>query len=113
MKKEPIIYFPNSDEAPERKQVSVGKVLRIGKPSRRYYEYVHHSLNYNSHRLKDLEALLELEGTAVKVISILKMKTGSKIAVLHKNSGENFSENVDKLFASLDQALDANELNIF
>jgi hypothetical protein len=113
MKKEPIIYFPKSDEVPDKKEARVGEIVRIGKPSSRYYQYIYHSLNYNSHRLNDLQALLKLEGVNVKIISILKMRTGGKIAVLHRKDGKGFSANIEKLFASLEKAIDTEELNFF
>lgn len=113
MKKEPIIYFPQDSESPEQRVPAVGSFVRIGKPSSRYYEHIYHSLNYNAHRLSDLQSLLKLEGITVKVISILKMKTGAKIAVLHKKEGGNFLTNIEKLFANLDKALDTKELKFY
>ncbi len=54
MKKEPIIYFPNDMDISEKMEATVGELLRIGKPSKNYYEHLYHSLNHNSHRLIDL-----------------------------------------------------------
>ncbi|MFK7811199.1 MAG: hypothetical protein AB8B59_01820 [Maribacter sp.] len=111
MKKEPIIYFAAEDERPKDRKPSVGQFLRIGRPSKRCYEYVHHSLNYSSHTLKDLQGLLKLEGTKVKIISILKMRNGSEVAVLRKNDEKNFFKSIDKLFADLHKGIASKELN--
>lgn len=113
MKKEPIIYFPQITETPQEKEVLVGEVLRLGKPSKRYYEHVYHALNNNSLRLKELQELLKLEGLSVKIISILRMRSGDSIAVLHRKDGKEFSANIEKLFASVDKALDTKELNFY
>ena len=113
MKKEPIIYFPQITETPQEKEVLVGEVLRLGKPSKRYYEHVYHALNNNSLRVKELQELLKLEGLSVKIISILRMRSGDSIAVLHRKDGKEFSANIEKLFASVDKALDTKELNFY
>ena len=113
MKKEPIIYFPQDVKPSEKRLLAVGSFAQIGKPSSRYYEHIYHSLNHNAHQLSDLQALLKLEGITVKVTSILKMKTGDKIAVLHKKEGGNFLANIEKLFANLDKALETKELKFY
>lgn len=111
MKKDPIIYFPNTADTSEQKIAAVGQQLSIGKPSKHYYEYINHSLNYNSLELKDFKALLKLEGVAVRIISILKMKNGDQIAVLRKKDGNDFLKNIEKLFADLNKGLVSKELN--
>lgn len=110
MKKEPIIYFPQASETPIKKEVNVGRLLRIGKPSKRYYEHIYHSLNHNAHRLQDLQRLVKVEGLTVRVISILKMRTGDTIAVLHRKDGKDFLTDIKKLFANIDKALATKEL---
>lgn len=110
MKKEPIIYFPQDPEIPMKREAQVGRLLRIGKPSKRYYEHIYHSMNHNAHRLEDLQRLLKVEGFTVRIISILRMRTGDKIAVLHRKDGKDFLTDIKKLFANIDKALDTNEL---
>lgn len=111
MKKRPIIYFPEDPEIEAKEVARVGRVLRIGKPSRRYYEHIYHSLNHGTHRLKDLQQLLKIEGLTVKIISILRMKTGDRIAVLHRRDGKDFVSDIKKLFTNIDKALDSKELD--
>lgn len=111
MRKEPIIYFSTEDEIRKDRKPSVGQFLQIGKPSKRCYEYIHHSLNHNSHTLSELQDLLKLEGATVKIISILKMRNGSEIAVLRKKDEKNFLRGIDKLFADLNRSMKSKELN--
>lgn len=110
MKKEPIIYFPG-ELIPKDKKPSVGQFLQIGKPSKRCYEYIHHSLNHNSHTLSELQDLLKLEGAKVKIVSILKMRNGSEIAVLRQKDEKNFLKSIDKLFADINKSMKSKELN--
>lgn len=111
MKKEPIIYFPNTVEERKNKKASVGQILRIGKPSKRHYEYLYHSLNYNSHTIEELQKLLKLEGLKVKIVSILKMSNGSEIAVLRKKDERPFLNDIEKIFSDLNKGLETKELN--
>jgi len=113
MKREPIIYFPQSTETLQEKEVVVGEVLRLGKPSKRYYEHVHHALNHNYNQLKEPQELLKLEGLPVKIVSILRMRSGYSIAVLHRKDGKEFLTNIEKLFAIVDKALDTKELKFY
>lgn len=110
MKKEPIIYFPQDPETVVTDTVAVGRLLRIGKPSKRYYEHIYHSLNYNTHRLQDLQHLLKVEGLTVRIVSILSMRSGDSIAVLHRKDGKDFLTDIKKLFTHIDKALAAKEL---
>ncbi len=110
MKKEAIIYFPQDAEAPVKVEAFVGELLRIGKPSMQCYKHLYHSLNQSS---QDLKALIKLEGLTVKVISILKMQNGAKIAVLHRKDEKNFFVNTKKIFANTPKALDSKELTIY
>jgi len=111
MRKEPIIYFSNEDLIPKDRKPFVGQFLQIGKPSKRCYEYIHHSLNHDAHTLSELQDLLKLEGIMVKIISILKMRNGSEIAVLRKKDEQNFLTTIDKLFADLSKSIESKELN--
>lgn len=112
MKKEPIIYFPNSTAVKDKLTAKVGQQLAIGKPSKQYYEYINHSLNYNFLELKDFKALLKLEGIHVKIVSILNMKSGNQIAVLRRKDGRDFLKNIEKLFADLNKGLASRELKL-
>ncbi len=110
MKRKPIILFPEFLNVEERTNATVGESLRIGKPSRLHYEFIHHSLEYDSHKIVDIKKLLDLEGDDVKIASILKMKNGRDIAVLVKKDGNNFLEGIDKLFVEIRKALECKEL---
>ena len=110
MKRNPIILFPEFLNVEERTNATVGELLRIGKPSRLHYEFIHHSLEYDSHKIVDIKKLLDLEGDDVKIASILKMKNGRDIAVLVKKDGNNFLEGIDKLFVEIKKALESKEL---
>jgi hypothetical protein len=111
MKKEPIVYFPEGVGNPTKPLARVGQILRLGKPSMRYYEHVYHSLNHSDHSLRNLQELVNLEGLTVKIISILKMRSGDSVAVIHRKDGKKFSTNIEKLFTHIDKALETKELN--
>jgi len=112
MKKDPLIYFPNSADNTNEKTAKVGQLLAIGAPSKKYYEYINQSLNYNSLAINDFKILLKLEGVHVKIISIMNMKNGNLIAVVRKKDGSNFLNNIEKLFTDLNKAIASKELTV-
>lgn len=84
--------------------------LRIGKPSNRYYQYIHTSLNFNNHRLHNFKDLLVVEGMEVTVRSILKMRSGEHYAVLVGQEKNSFGGDVQHLYAEIKKAFTAKEI---
>lgn len=118
MKKEPVILFPDIQDGSASKNDAHNPqmVIRprdffvIGPPSSRYYQFIHHSLQYHLHQVKDLEILSKMNGAAVMVTSILTMKDGSVIAALKRPDNKFFFDKVDRLFAKPIESVLSKEL---
>jgi len=119
MKKKRVVLFPGSEgtsvptdnNIPKPLQeIQVGKVYKIGQPSNRYYQYIHPVLEPSTLSLKDLEDFKKIEDLIVLVISILRMSSGNRIAVLRNYKGEIFPGNIQKIFAHVDMSIKNKEI---
>lgn len=81
---EPPVLFPmeNDGEVPEVTRLDIGTIIRVGAPSNRYYQYVHSSLDFFNHSLKDLSAMLHLRGATARVTGVVKLNGGNRYAVV-------------------------------
>ncbi len=109
-KKEVPVLFPDGKSTYELPELEIGTTLRIGRPSSRYYQYLHFSLDFLNQRLNDLSKLNGLEGTPVQVIGEIRLKEGNEFAIVQKKDGETFFENEVRLFADRQKALESHEL---
>lgn len=90
--------------------VVVGKMYRIGRPSNRYYEHIHPFLDPGKMTIEHLENFKVIHGFVVRVVSILSMVGGNRIAVLRKHDGTTFTGTVNKIFADIDKSVHNKEL---
>ncbi|MEM1257360.1 MAG: hypothetical protein AAGH81_02440 [Bacteroidota bacterium] len=109
-KKEAPVLFPEGKSGGGLPELEIGTTLRIGRPSNRYYQYLHFSLDFLNQRLDDLSKLLDLEGTPVQVIGEIRLTEGNEFAIVQKKDGETFFDNEVRLFADRQKALDSHEL---
>ncbi len=116
MKKERTNLFPeitlfSSDKtADEKVTVRPGNFLKIRKPSNRYYKAVYHSLKFGEHQLGQLQKLSQVTYEIVRVVSVLRMKNGTSLAVLRKPDETPFYGQVLKLFADIEEGVACKEL---
>ncbi len=83
--------------------VAVGKTYRIGKPSNRYFEHIQPFLEPSAMSVENLEDFKAIQGLAVRVVSILSMVGGNRIAILWKYDGPAFMKTANKVFANIDK----------
>ncbi|QLG45667.1 hypothetical protein [Costertonia aggregata] len=118
MKKERPILFPEFENSvsgdkikeEENHDIRPGHRFKIGKPSNRYFQYIHTSLNFNEHNIKGLKDMLGLQGLEVMVTSILMMTNGVSYAVLMRNDKKQFLDNTLKIYAETEKSLRTKEL---
>lgn len=109
-KREVPVLFPQGKNSSELPEIEIGTMLRIGRPSNRYYQYLHFSLDFLNQKLDDLSKLLGLEGTTVQVIGEIRLKEGIEFAIVEKADGDTFFDNKVRLFADRQKALENHEL---
>lgn len=119
MKKERIVLFPGHEASSLEKRntnkeelhdIAPGKAYRIGKPSNRYYEHIHPTLEPGQMTVSDFEGFRRIKGTIVIVTSILRMKNGDRIAVLRTYDDTFFMDEIKKIFAFIKMSLAREEL---
>jgi muramoyltetrapeptide carboxypeptidase LdcA involved in peptidoglycan recycling len=118
MKKKPVVLFPGSEkihkpehlEKPLKKSIGLRDTVKIGKPSSRYFQFIHPSLDFDKHRLENLSNLTKNKDVIVLVTSILTMRGGKSIAVLRRLDGKLFQDNLECVFADIDDSIKSNEL---
>lgn len=111
-KRVPILFFEQEDNALPTLELQVGKTLRIGRPSNRYYQYIFTSLDFLNQTLNDLSELLGLEGTQVQVTGMIHLKEGNQFAVVQQGEGKAFFNKRQKLFVDATKALKHREVII-
>lgn len=109
MKETPVL-FPSEKNSVALHQIKIGTKLRIGKPSSRYYQYLHISLDFLNQRLDDLSKLVGLEGTLVKVIGEIRLTSGNTFAIVQKDDGAPLLDGKVRLYADQQKALENHEL---
>ena len=111
-KVKPVVLFPTEAaiEMSTPKKIGLGDIIRIGKPSSRYYQYIHHSVDFLSHKLTDLVELLDLNGATVRVTGMIRLKGGSRFAIAVPENTEEFPQNKRRLFVEVSQALKNREV---
>lgn len=112
--KERVVLFPetNQEGKLEPKEVVMGMLIKIGKPSNRYFQYIYRSLDFFNLKLSDLKDLIPLKGTKAKVIGLIKMVNGDEIAIIAKRDNSPFFNDYRRLFIDKKQALQKQEINI-
>ena len=90
--------------------VVVGKTYRIGRPSNRYYEHIHPFLDPGAMSVENLEDFKAIPGLVVRVVSILSMVGGNRIAILWKYDGTAFMKTANRVFADIDKSILSKEL---
>ena len=112
VKRRPVVLFPTEPEmemtSPE--SIGMGDLIRIGKPSSRYYQYIHHSVDFLSHKLTDLSELLDLKGATVRVTGMIRLKGGSRFAIAEPENTGDFPQNKRRLFVEVTRALQNREV---
>jgi hypothetical protein len=113
-KKERPILFPESDENTEAKpkEIVIGTLVEIGKPSNKYFQYIYKSLDFFNLKLSDLNRLIPLEGTKAKVTGMIQMVNGDEIAIISKKNGNPFFPECSRLFLDRRKALSFKEILI-
>ena len=109
----PVLFPMDSvGEVPEVSTISIGATIRIGAPSNRYYQYIHSSLDFFNHSLKDLSAMLELQGVTARVMGMVKLNGGNRYAVIEFEEDPAFSGDRRRLFVDASLALKNREVII-
>ena len=60
-------YFEKEEQRLTALTPEIGSVIRIGKPSNRYYQYIFSSLDFLQQKISDLAELLDIEGIEVEI----------------------------------------------
>lgn len=119
MKKERVILFPGNEnvigEQSSNYEILVkdfwpGKTYRIGKPSNKYYQYVHPVIEPGSMSVNDFENFKIIEGMVITVTSILRMSGGNSIAVLRSYDHRPIIGKFEKIFTHFDMGITSREI---
>jgi hypothetical protein len=110
-KKAPVL-FPEEHGVSTPIDIQLGHVLRVSRPSNRYYQYIFTSLDFLNQKLSDLKELLQLEGTLVKVTGVIQLKDGNKFAIVQHQEGKTFFNREQRLFIDAFKALENREIII-
>ena len=95
----PVLFPMEGDgEVPEVQTLSIGAIVRIGAPSNRYYQYIHSSLDFFNHSLKELSAMRSLQGATARVMGMIKLNEGSCYAVIEFEKDQVLSKDRRRLF---------------
>ena len=71
----PLLFPTENEDIPESTTtLAIGSVVTIGAPSNRYFQYIHHSLDFIHLTLTDLEKLLQVQGLRAVVTGFLKTR---------------------------------------
>lgn len=113
-KKERPVLFPEFHENKQikPKEIVIGALVKIGKPSNKYYQYIYKSLDFFNIKLSDLNKLIPLEGTTAKVTGMIQMENGDQIAILGKKNGNHFFPECTRLFIDKSKAFSFKEILI-
>ncbi len=109
-RKEAPVLFPLGEGSRELPELKIGTSLRIGRPSSRYYQYLHFSLDFLNQKLDDLSMLTGLENSRVEIIGEIRLKGGNIFIIVQKSDGEPLVDNVVRLYADRQKALESHEL---
>jgi len=112
--KERVVLFPEFEkqEKVSPKEVMMGMLVKIGKPSNRYFQYIYRSLDFFNLKLSDLKDLIPLQGTKAKVIGLIQMVNGDEIAIITKRDNSPFFGDYRRLFIDKKLALQKEEITI-
>ena len=112
--KERIVLFPEFEqqEKVSPREVMMGMLVKIGKPSNRYFQYIYRSLDFFNLKLSDLKDLIPLQGTKAKVIGLIQMVNGDEIAIITKRDNSPFFSDYRRLFIDKKLALQKQEITI-
>ncbi|MDT0606633.1 hypothetical protein [Croceitalea rosinachiae] len=113
-KKERTVLFPEFEqmEKVSPREVMMGMLIKIGRPSNRYFQYIYRSLDFFNLKLSDLKHLIPLQGTKAKVIGLIQMVNGDEIAIIAKRDGTPFFSHYKRLFVDRKLALEKEEITI-
>lgn len=113
-KKERVVLFPEFKEQPKATptEIMMGMLIKIGKPSNRYFQYIYRSLDFFNAKLSDLKDLIPLQGTKAKVIGLIQMVNGDEIAIIAKKDNSPFFSDYRRLYVDRKLALKKEEITI-
>jgi hypothetical protein len=111
MEEAPVL-FPQEQDVSIPTDIKLGQVLRVARPSNRYYQYIFTSLDFFNQKLSDLKELLQLEGTLVKVTGVIQLKDGNRFAIVQHQKGKAFFNRQERLFIDSFKALENREIII-
>lgn len=119
MKKERPVLFPefeNSNELPSEQlrnslnDLALGHVYKIGEPSSLHYQHIYPAINSEEMNISELEDFNTIQGSIVKVTSILQMANDNKIAVLMPYKAELLLNEYQKIFAHIENSVSSDEI---
>lgn len=119
MKNKRTILFPKDNVlqqlAEETSQITLqdllpGKNYKIGPPSALNYQFINATIFPDEQNTGELENLLIIQGMTITVISIIRMVSGDRIAVLRHNEDQLFLQRFEKIFAQINMAVSSGEI---
>lgn len=119
MKKERPVLFPEFENnialTSEKLKISLndltlGYIYKIGKPSSLHYQHIYPAINSEEMNINELEDFSTIQGSIVKVTSILQMASGTKIAVLMPYKAELLLNEYQKIFAHIKNSVISDEI---
>ena len=119
MKKERPVLFPEFENSialtSEKLKISLndltlGHSYKIGKPSSLHYQHVYPTINSEEMSINEHEDFSTIQGSIVKVTSILQMANGTKIAVLMPYKAELLLNEYQKIFAHIENSVISDEI---
>ena len=105
-------YFEKEEQRLTALTPEIGSVIRIGKPSNRYYQYIFSSLDFLQQKISDLAELLDIEGMEVEITGFIKLKGSHRLAVVQERLDEGENTIGKKLFIEIKNALEYKEIII-
>ncbi len=113
-RKERPVLFPQDNQVNKEspKELFLGALVKIGRPSNRYFQYIFSSLDFLNIKMDDLALLSELEGLSARVTGVIQMVNGDELAIISKKDGQPFINDFNRLYVDGKKALSLGEIAI-
>ena len=87
-----------------------GNIYRIGQPSANYYQHIASFIVLEELYARESDDFNTIEGSIIKVTSIISMVNGKRVAVLRHFQDQLFLCKFEKIFVHVDMGISSREI---